>query len=118
MKKDDPISFDIYIYNYANGSPSLSSDRDITYTLQLNFENGNGNIYKVNDETVNNNTYTISNQVLRGRKDNYFKYTISFPGTDLDKLKIVANATPTNLSVTNEQLLAAASVIVRNGEQS
>lgn len=65
------------------------------------------NNYKVNDETVNNNTYTISNQVLRGRKDNYFKYTISFPGTDLDKLKIVAIATPTNLSVTNEQLLAA-----------
>lgn len=107
LKKDDPISFDIYIYNYANGNPSLSSDRDITYTLQLNFENGNGNNYKVNDETVNNNTYTISNQVLRGRKDNYFKYTISFPGTDLDKLKIVAIATPTNLSVTNEQILAA-----------
>lgn len=110
---------DIYVYNYANGNESLVSQKDITYKLVVKFSGGNGNedTYTVNkNKTQKDNTsegdvytYTIDEQTLIGRSAKEYKYTITFPASDLDKLKITITAIPNSLSLsaTNNQILAA-----------
>ena len=39
-KKKESVSFDIHVYNYANGNTSLVSQKDITYTMKIAFKNG------------------------------------------------------------------------------
>ena len=102
------LTVDIEIYNYANGNTSLVNQKDITYNLEIKLSGGGGTGYSISPEaSVSGTTYTFTNQTLTGRNPNSKKYTITFPGSDLDKLKITATATPTNPSTTNNQILAA-----------
>lgn len=117
---------DIYIYNYASDNENLVSQKDIQYDLTIKFSGGSGaaNAYLVNgnpatkqsvndttDNATDNNVYTYEEKsiMLVGRSANSYKYTISFPASDLDKLKITVIARPTDssLSATNNQMLAA-----------
>lgn len=110
-KTNTSLTLDLYVYNYANGNAGLISQRDITYDLKISFSGSTGSEYTVTPEgetTLSGKTsYTITNRTLRGRAANYHKYTITFPGSDLDKLKITAAATPQNVAATNNQILAA-----------
>ena len=120
------LTRDIYIYNYANDNENLVSQKDIQYNLTIKFSGGNGkkDDYLVNgasvekqadsestDNAADNNVYkyTESNIMLIGRSAKWNKYTITFPASDLDKLKIIITACPVNesLSATNNQMLAA-----------
>lgn len=113
--EDSQISVDIFVYNYANGNENLVSQKDITYDMNITFESSNtGNSYsvRVDDgdvQTVQSNKFEQSNVRLAGRRASSHKYTVTFPASDLDKLKITAVATPTvsSLSATNNQKLAA-----------
>lgn len=113
--EDSQISVDIFVYNYANGNENLVSQKDITYDMNITFESSNtGNSYsvRVDDgdvQTVQSNKFEQSNVRLAGRRASSNKYTVTFPASDLDKLKITAVATPTvsSLSATNNQKLAA-----------
>ena len=112
-KQAEEISFDIYIYNYANGNTDLTSEREIKYDLTITFNGDNEEDYSVISDdgksfTKNNGTsYTLNNQTLASRSPDSHKYTLKFPGKDIDKLKITVTAVPTNLSITNNQILAA-----------
>lgn len=110
-KDRESLSVDLYVYNYANGNANLISQRDITYDLEISFSGGKESGYTVTPENGSklsgSTKYTIQGQTLRGRAANYHKYTITFPGSDLDKLKITAVATPKNVAVTNNQILGA-----------
>lgn len=111
-KEENTLTIDLYIYNYVNGNANLISQKDITYNLTISFEEGKGQDYHVKENNLeiqpgSDNTYEINGRTLTGRVANFHKYTLTFPGNDLDSLKIRAVATPTNLSVTNNQILAA-----------
>lgn len=110
-EKDKNLSIDIWVYNYA-GSTTLVNQKDITYNMTISFGEGNGTGYSVTTDTgktvaQNGTTYTISGVTLPGITPTAHKYTVTFPGSDLDKLKITATAIPQNMSVTNNQMLAA-----------
>lgn len=109
-EKDKDLSIDIWVYNYA-GSTTLVNQKDITYNMTISFGEGSGTGYKVTTDTgtvsQNGTTYTISEVTLPGITPTAHKYTVTFPGSDLDKLKITATAIPQNVSVTNNQMLAA-----------
>ena len=115
---------DIYIYNYASDNENLVSQKDIKYDLTIKFSGGIGSDYRVNsfpaqkqsasdttDNSTDNNVYTYEEKgiMLVGRSANSYKYTIKFPASDLDRLKITVIARPTSssLSATNNQMLAA-----------
>lgn len=110
------ISFDLNIYNYMYSyetttiKNNLASQRDITYNLSISFSNGAGNGYIVTDgekQYSGATTYTIADKTLKGREANSHTYRITFPGTELDKVRITVVATPLNPSVTESQMLAA-----------
>ena len=110
-KKKESVSFDIHVYNYANGNTSLVSQKDITYTMKIEFKNGAGNGYKVESDTtsitpVNNNVYEIR-KTLIGRTANEDVFTVTFPGNEIDTLQITATAIPDKAALTNNQFLAA-----------
>ena len=110
-KKKKSVSFDIHVYNYANGNTSLVSQKDITYTMKIEFKNGAGNGYKVESDTtsitpVNNNVYEIR-KTLIGRTANEDVFTVTFPGSEIDTLQITATAIPEKAALTNNQFLAA-----------
>lgn len=110
-KKKESVSFDIHVYNYANGNTSLVSQKDITYTMKIEFKNGAGNGYKVeSDKTsitpVNKNVYEIR-KTLIGRTANEDVFTVTFPGKEIDTLQITATAIPDKAALTNNQFLAA-----------
>lgn len=105
------VSFDIYVYNYANGNKSLVSQKDITYTMKIEFKDGDGKNYTVkcdddNAVTVKDNVYEVT-KTLTGRAANANQFTISFPGSEIDKMKITASAIPADVTITNNQILAA-----------
>lgn len=110
---NDTLQINLEVYNYANGNENLVSQKDITYNMTITFAGGGGIGYDVTCDggAVEHSgaTYTIKTQTLIGRKANSHSYRLSFPGSDLDKLKITATAVPTseNASVTNNQMLAA-----------
>ena len=112
-KEKDTLTIDLDIYNYANGNLNLVSQKDITYKLQVSFSGGDGKGYSVTyDENVSASTtdsvtYTINERTLTGRTANQHHYVLSFPGKELDKLKITVTATPVPVSVNNGQILAA-----------
>ena len=72
-KKKESVSFDIHVYNYANGNTSLVSQKDITYTMKIEFKNGAGKEYKVESDktsiTPTNNVCEIE-KTLIGRTAN------------------------------------------------
>lgn len=110
-KKKESVSFDIHVYNYANGNTSLVSQKDITYTMKIEFKNGAGNKYKVeSDKTsitpTNNNVYEIKKKLI-GRTANEDVFTVTFPGNEIDTLQITATAIPDKVELTNNQFLAA-----------
>lgn len=110
-KKKESVSFDIHVYNYANGNTSLVSQKDITYTMKIAFKNGAGKGYKVESDKTpitpdNNNVYEIK-KTLIGRTANEDVFTVTFPGNDIDTLQITATAIPEKAALTNNQYLAA-----------
>ena len=109
-KKKESVSFDIHVYNYANGNTSLVSQKDITYTMKIEFKNGAGNGYKVESDktsiTPDNNVYEIK-KTLIGRTANEDVFTVTFPGNEIDTLQITATAIPEKVALTNNQFLAA-----------
>lgn len=110
-KKKKSVSFDIHVYNYANGNTSLVSQKDITYTMKIEFKNGAGNGYKVESDKTpitpdNNNVYEIK-KTLIGRTANEDIFTVTFPGNEIDTLQITATAIPDKVALTNNQFLAA-----------
>ena len=110
-KNASTVSFDMYVYNYANGNTSLISQKDITYTMRIAFSDGAGTNYTVQcdkdaAQSVSNNVYEIT-KTLPGRTANENKYTISFPGSEIDTLRITATAVPNDTTMTNNQKLAA-----------
>ena len=110
-KKKGSVSFDIHVYNYVNGNTSLVSQKDITYTMKIEFKNGAGKGYKVeSDKTsitpVNKNVYEIR-KTLIGRTANEDVFTVTFPGNEIDTLQITATAIPDKVALTNNQFLAA-----------
>lgn len=109
-KKKESVSFDIHVYNYANGNTSLVSQKDITYTMRIEFKNGAGNGYKVESDTTSitpdNNVCEIK-KTLIGRTANENVFTVTFPGNKIDTLQITATAIPEKAALTNNQYLAA-----------
>lgn len=109
-KKKESVSFDIHVYNYANGNTSLVSQKDITYTMRIEFKNGAGNGYKVESDTTSitpdNNVCEIK-KTLIGRTANENVFTVTFPGNEIDTLQIKATAIPEKAALTNNQYLAA-----------
>ena len=109
-KKKESVSFDIHVYNYANGNTSLVSQKDITYTMRIEFKNGAGKGYKVESDTTPitpvNNVYEIR-KTLIGRTANEDVFTVTFPGNEIDTLQITATAIPDKVALTNNQFLAA-----------
>ena len=109
-KKKESVSFDIHVYNYANGNTSLVSQKDITYTMRIEFKNGAGKGYKVESDTTPitpvNNVYEIR-KTLIGRTANEDVFTVTFPGNEIDTLQITATAIPDKAALTNNQFLAA-----------
>lgn len=110
-KKKDSVSFDIHVYNYANGNTSLVSQKDITYTMKIEFKNGAGKGYKVESDKasipLNNNNVCEIKKTLIGRTANEDVFTVTFPGNDIDTLQITATAIPDKVALTNNQFLAA-----------
>lgn len=109
-KKKGSVSFDIHVYNYANGNTSLVSQKDITYTMKIEFKNGAGKGYKVESDKasipLNNNVCEIK-KTLIGRTANEDVFTVTFPGNEIDTLQITATAIPDKVALTNNQFLAA-----------
>ena len=110
-KKKESVSFDIHVYNYANGNTSLVSQKDITYTMKIAFKNGAGKGYKVESDktsipSTTNNVYEIK-KTLIGRTANENVFTVTFPGNEIDTLQITATAIPDKVALTNNQFLAA-----------
>lgn len=110
-KKKESVSFDIHVYNYANGNTSLVSQKDITYTMKIEFKNGAGKGYKVESDKasipLNNNNVCEIKKTLIGRTANEDVFTVTFPGNDIDTLQITATAIPDKVALTNNQFLAA-----------
>lgn len=118
QKTDELISMNLDIFNYANGNTNLVNQKDITYNLIIKFDdaskdNSNYQVFTISNDSTeskvesNSLIYNLDNQTLIGRNPNSRQYVLKFPGVDLDKLKITVTAVPTNLSVTNNQILAA-----------
>ena len=109
-KEKGSVSFDIHVYNYANGNTSLVSQKDITYTMRIEFKNGAGNGYKVESDTtsitLDSNVCEIK-KTLIGRTANEDVFTVTFPGNEIDTLQITATAIPEKAALTNNQFLAA-----------
>lgn len=109
-KEKGSVSFDIHVYNYANGNTSLVSQKDITYTMRIEFKNGAGNGYKVESDTtsitLDSNVCEIK-KTLIGRTANEDIFTVTFPGNEIDTLQITATAIPDKVALTNNQFLAA-----------
>lgn len=110
-KEKGSVSFDIHVYNYANGNTSLVSQKDITYTMRIEFKNGAGKGYKVESDKasipLNNNNVCEIKKTLIGRTANEDVFTVTFPGNEIDTLQITATAMPDKVALTNNQFLAA-----------
>ena len=110
-KKKESVSFNIHVYNYANGNTSLVSQKDITYTMKIEFKNGAGKGYKVESDKasipLNNNNVCEIKKTLIGRTANEDVFTVTFPGNEIDTLQITATAIPEKAALTNNQYLAA-----------
>lgn len=109
-KTKGELTVDIYVYNYATGNRNLVSEKDITYTMAIKITDGTKDEYTVKYDnkilTKSEDEYS-KEATLTGRTPNEHHYTVTISGADLDKIKITAVATPTNLSITGNQKLAA-----------
>ena len=112
------IVIDIYVYNYVLGNMSLINENDITYDMMIKLSGGTKTSYSVKLEDAaltqassddSGIIYTTPSDgvTLTGRTPHANHYTVTITGADLDKIRITAVATPRNLSVTGNQLLAA-----------
>ena len=104
------ISINLDIYNYVTGNTGLVNERDITYNLRIEFDGATGSSYSVKKDgspiTRNGYVWTTTSTLI-GRTPNTDHYILTIPASDLGKVKIIASAVPTNLSVTHNQILAA-----------
>lgn len=112
------LTIDIFVYNYVLGNSNLINENDITYDMEIRLTGGTQTSYSVKLEDAalskqaddgDEQVYTTSGDgvTLGGRKPHANHYTVTIAGADLDKIRITAVATPRNLSVTGNQLLAA-----------
>lgn len=109
-KTTNNISFAIDIYNYASINKKLVNQRDIIYDLTITMSGataGASYTIAVDGGKAENLPTTLKSQELLGRNAHEHKYTITMPGSDLDKVKFTITAIPQNLSATNYQTLAA-----------
>lgn len=114
-QEKETISFEIEVYNYAVGNTALVSQKDITYNLEIGMNGASGDGYKIaydgTEKSLNKNASTsVTGRILTGRFANTHTYTITMPGSDLNKVKFTVTATPAtaqDLSATNNQKLAA-----------
>lgn len=111
-ESDSQLPVEINIYNYARGNTNLVSQRDITYDLTITLsgtETGKDYSVSYNGQTYNftDNVCTISNQKFWGNRADTHTYTVYFPGSGVDKLKITAVAIPSAPSSLASQKLAA-----------
>ena len=121
--EENNLTIDIYVYNYVQGNKNLVNENDITYNMSIKLTGATKSDYSVKllegDQATAQDltksasdatgiTYTTSSGVvLKGRKAHEHHYTVTITGADLNKLRITAVATPENMSVTGNQLLAA-----------
>ncbi len=112
------LTIDIFVYNYVLGNMSLINENDITYDMEIRLAGGTQESYSVKLEDTaltrqsddgDEQVYTTTSDgvTLIGRTPHANHYTVTIAGADLDKIRITAVATPRNLSVTGNQLLAA-----------
>ena len=116
--EEKSLTIDIFVYNYVIGNMSLINENDITYDMEIRLSGGSQDSYSVKLEDTDlsrqaddgdEQIYTTSDDgvTLIGRTPHVNHYTVTISGADLDKIKITVVATPRNLSVTGNQLLAA-----------
>jgi len=114
----DELTIDIYVYNYVAGNMKLVNENDITYDMMIKLSGGTKTEYSVKLEDTplakqssddSGITYVTpaSGVTMTGRVAHADHYTVTITGKDLDTIKITAVATPRNMGVTGNQLLAA-----------
>lgn len=110
------LPINIYVYNYLQGSANLVNENDITYNMSIKITGGTKTEYivKYEDEQLkptknddNSYSYEKNGVKLPGRAQSLHHYTVTVYGADLDKVRIIATAKPTNTSYTGGQFLAA-----------
>ena len=116
-KKENTLSIDVSIYNYANNNTEFANQSDIKYTLTVTFSGGSGTYYLWKYGTADNEKITLPKEdgsytasmtsTLLGRSAHSDTYRITFPASELNQVKITAVAEPENYSATGNQLLAA-----------
>lgn len=112
-QNETKLPIELYIYNYASGNKTMVSQKQITYDITIQFEGledyKDCSVTGPDNTTLtgNNGVYKIENQTLTSRSPKEHLYRITIPGSALNKVKIRVIAIPTNLSVTNNQMLAA-----------
>lgn len=116
---DQLVTVKIEVYNYMSGNTGLVSERDISYNMTIKLSGGGGQKYSVSKDGTDLGEGTQSGSgenaavtwtasaTLTGRIPKSNTYIVTFPGSDIDKVKITATAIPENFSVTNNQMLAA-----------
>lgn len=123
-KKEEWLTIDIYIYNYAFGNAGLVNENEITYDMTITLSNATGTdayeVKQADDGSLlsrigTEHTYTKKGVTLAGNVADQDHYTIRIAGEDLNKIRITATAVPTNMAVTSNQFLA---VILAPGTES
>lgn len=114
----EALTIDIYIYNYVAGNMKLVNESDITYDMMIKLSGISKTDYDVRLEDTQLSKQSSNDDeivyvtpedgvTMTGRVAHSNHYTVTISGKDLDKLRITAVATPRNMSVTGNQLLAA-----------
>lgn len=112
------LVIDIYVYNYVVGNASLVNENDVVYNMNIKLTGGVSTSYVVNkvvgeqkisltEQTGAEPEYIMENVTLTGRTPQSDHYTVTISGADIDKLKIIATATPLTPSFTGNKKLAA-----------
>ena len=102
------LTINIDVYNYVSGNLNLISEKDITYTMEIELKNTTeNNQYQIND--TKGVSFKEENVKFTANKVGKSSYTVKIFGNDINKIQIVATATPNSgsLVATKNQKLAA-----------
>lgn len=116
-------SFTVQIYNYVYGNPSAWNTETIEYTFQVVVKprvDGNSLPVEADSITVKigtdsatatdeagNKKYTFTGHSLSSKSATQNSYTITFPNSIKDQIKLEITATPTEMTKTGNKKLAA-----------
>lgn len=116
-------SFTVQIYNYVYGNPSAWNTETIVYTFQVIVKprvDGNSLPVEAGSITVKmgtdsataideagNKKYTFTGHSLSSESATQNSYTITFPNSIKDQIKLEITATPTEMTKTGNKKLAA-----------